>query len=119
MKSNNRKATTHRAFCQSCRQFYTFPAGGSGPAPPCPKCNPKATPLRNDGVVLVEDAISLADEILSLAEDLPSAGEDFGQSVSEKAEAIRENIEAHGRVTPNQFAALENMLDGLRRWFRD
>lgn len=32
---------------------------------------------------------------------------------------IAANIEAHGRVTDSQFSALENMLDGLKRWFHD
>ena len=78
---------------------------------------PKTFDLDDSGDV--KEALSLAEEIESLASELPEEGEDFGISVIEKAADIARNIEAHGRVTDNQFAALENMLDGLRRWFHD
>lgn len=69
----------------------------------------------------VDEAIEMVNEIQSLAEssDLPSAGEEFAASVSEKAGSIGETIEESGYVTENQERALENMLSGLRRWFRD
>lgn len=67
----------------------------------------------------VKEALALAEEIESLAADLPEEGEDFGISVTEKAADIAANIEKHNRVTNGQFSALENMLDGLQRWFHD
>lgn len=67
----------------------------------------------------VKEALSIAEEIESLAADLPEAGADFGISVTEKAADIAANIEKHNRVTDGQLAALENMLDGLQRWFSD
>lgn len=67
----------------------------------------------------VTEALEIAEEIESLAADLPEEGEEFGQSVSEKAADIAANIEKHNRVTDGQLDALENMLDGLRRWFND
>ena len=67
----------------------------------------------------VEEALALAEEIEDLAGQLPEEGSDFGDSVSEKAADIAANIEAHGRVTDAQYTALENMLDGLQRWFHD
>lgn len=67
----------------------------------------------------VKEALALAEEIESLAGDLPEEGQDFGRSVTEKAADIAANIEAHNRVTDAQFSALQNMLDGLQRWFHD
>lgn len=64
-------------------------------------------------------ALAIVHEIESLAEDLPEAGEEFGMSVSERAAEIAADIEDRDRVTANQFTALENMLDGLQRWFHD
>lgn len=64
-------------------------------------------------------ALAIVHEIESLAEDLPDAGEKFGMSVSERAAEIAADIEDRDRVTANQFTALENMLDGLQRWFHD
>ena len=61
----------------------------------------------------------MADEIELLAGDLPEDGEDFGMSVTEKTADIAANIETHNRVTDGQLTALENMLDGLQRWFHD
>jgi hypothetical protein len=67
----------------------------------------------------VKEALAMAEEIDSLAADLPEEGEDFGMSVSEKATDIAANVRTHNRVTDNQYTALENMLDGLQRWFHD
>lgn len=67
----------------------------------------------------VRDALGIAGEICDLVDELPEEGEDFGISVAEKAADIAENIEKHNRVTDKQMAALENMLDGLQRWFND
>lgn len=67
-----------------------------------------------------DEALRIAEEIEDLAEspDLPSAGVDFAESVSEKAASIAETIEDTGEVTDAQWNALNNMLAGLRRWFR-
>lgn len=65
----------------------------------------------------VEEALSIVAEICDLADELPEAGLEFGESVAEKARDIGANIESHNRVTEKQMAALENMKDGLERWF--
>ena len=67
----------------------------------------------------VREALDIVDEIETMAEQLPEEGEDFGMSVTEKAADIAANIETHNRVTDGQLSALQNMLDGLQRWFSD
>ena len=67
----------------------------------------------------VKEALALVEEIESLVEELPDAGEEFGESVLEKASDIAATIEANDRVTDGQMTALENMLDGVQRWFHD
>ncbi|MEN6507135.1 MAG: hypothetical protein ABFD92_21575 [Planctomycetaceae bacterium] len=67
----------------------------------------------------VQAALELAEEIEELASEVPEEGEDFAASVTEKARDIAANIERHNRVTDKQYAALENMLEGLQRWFND
>ena len=67
----------------------------------------------------VKEALSLADQIEDLAGEVSEEGEDFAISVAEKAADIAANIATHDRVTDAQFTALENMLDGLQRWFSD
>lgn len=67
----------------------------------------------------VVEALELAESIEELAGQLPEEGEEFGMSVTEKAEEIALNIDAYNRVTDAQLSALENMLDGLQRWFHD
>lgn len=69
----------------------------------------------------LEEALELVDEITEMAErdDLPSKAIDFAESVSKKAASIGATIESTGAVSDAQSAALENMRDGLARWFRD
>lgn len=67
----------------------------------------------------VVEALELAESIEELAGQLPEEGEEFGMSVTEKAAEIALNIDAYNRVTDAQLSALENMLDGLQRWFHD
>lgn len=69
----------------------------------------------------VRHALAVAEEIADLVDELPDCIEaaEFGQSVAKKAAAIAANIERHGRVTDNQMVALENIRDGLERWFAD
>lgn len=67
-------------------------------------------------------ALSIAEEIIDLSEsaDLPDNGMEFAESVAEKARSISENIEENNFVVSDgQYTALENMLDGLQRWFHD
>ena len=67
-----------------------------------------------DAVAAIEQARSIVDA----AAELPDAGLEFGESVSEKCREIAENIETHGRVTSGQQEALDNMQEGVAKWFR-
>jgi len=67
----------------------------------------------------IEVALELISEIEQLVEDLPERAEDFGMSVQETANDIAVHIEETSHVTKKQITALENMLDGLQRWFHD
>lgn len=67
----------------------------------------------------VKYAIEVAEEIEDLAANAPDEANDFAISISEKAADIAANIEKHGRATAAQVVALENMLDGIQRWFSD
>jgi len=67
----------------------------------------------------VSEVLSAAEEIQELADDIPPGGEEFALSVSEKAADIVATIERTGYATAGQLEALENMLDGLQRWFHD
>ena len=98
--------------CRKCGKKYSWIGKD---AIPCPHCQKEKKQKASD----VEAALNLVADIESLVEDLPEEGEDFGLSVSEKAQDIGANIEAHNRVTDGQFSALENMLEGLQRWFHD
>lgn len=69
----------------------------------------------------ITEAMEVVDEINDLIEEYDGDSEDardFFDSVSEKADGILQTIENRGRVTDNQAAALENMLDGVRKWIR-
>ena len=70
---------------------------------------------------VAREAIELAEEIIGIAEsgDVPSAGIDFAESVAGRARDIMETVESSKRATSGQIAALENMLDGLKRWLVD
>jgi hypothetical protein len=65
-----------------------------------------------------EEAVELCTEIISALEDLPEAAEEFAESVEEKVISIREWIESNQHVTENQLIALQNMKDGVQKWFR-
>lgn len=65
----------------------------------------------------VERALEIAEEIQDLAEELPERAEEFAASITEQAGEIAADIEEHGRVTERQAGALQNMLDGVQRWF--
>jgi hypothetical protein len=62
------------------------------------------------------EAIEQCERIMEKIHDVPEAGEDFAASVSEKVDSIWQWIEEHGRVTPKQQEALDNMESGLDRW---
>jgi hypothetical protein len=66
----------------------------------------------------LDEAAELIEEIKELCEEICSAGRDFADSVLEKTESIEESITDRGSVTSGQLEALENMRDGLARWFR-
>jgi hypothetical protein len=105
---------SYATFCAAGHGRYSW-TGPAYPVPPCPQCAAEKKTRKWD----VAAAVEMALEIQRLAEDLPDEGEDFGLSVGEKAADIAANIEQHGRVTDGQWAALENMLSGLSRWFHD
>jgi len=65
------------------------------------------------------NALDLVREIQSLAEELPERAEDFGIQVLETTTDIGIYIEKHEHVTKRQLVALENMLEGIQRWFHD
>lgn len=68
-----------------------------------------------------QDALNMVEEICDLADDieLPDAAIDYAESVAEKARSIGESVEERGSCTEGQLEALDNMLVGLKRWFRD
>ena len=63
--------------------------------------------------------MDLIEEIRERAESICENGQDFAASVLERAESIGRSVERGGGATEAQLAALENMLDGLDRWFHD
>lgn len=65
------------------------------------------------------EASELIDSIGTLADDICDNGRDFAESVVERAESIGESVERAGCATDNQLAALQNMKEGLERWFHD
>lgn len=67
----------------------------------------------------IETANELIEEITTLADDLPEEAEDFGLSVLDTVRDISSYMEENEHVTKKQITALENMLDGLRRWIHD
>lgn len=67
----------------------------------------------------VTTAMELAEEINELICELPEAGEDFGMSVAERASEIARTVEERMEATSSQIEALENMLEGVKKWIRD
>lgn len=65
------------------------------------------------------EALLIINDIRDLAPDVCTAGADFADSVLEKAESIAEAVERLGYATDRQLTALENMLEGLRKWLHD
>lgn len=93
--------------CRSC--------GGTGnkqPPPPAKGITVNISDPRYD------KALELISEISELAGQMPDRGQDFAESAVETAGGIEETIEERGIVTPSQISALENIRDGLSRWFR-
>ena len=66
-----------------------------------------------------DEAMSLASEIEDLVLSICDAGQEFADSVGEKTASIMESVERSGGATDGQLQALENMLEGLQRWFHD
>ena len=65
------------------------------------------------------DAIEQAERIIGMAAGLPDAGSDFGESVAEKCRSIIDWINDRGEVTRSQEESLDNMENGISRWFHD
>ena len=63
-----------------------------------------------------EEAFVLVGEIEELADSIVFEGEEFAASVLEKSKSIGTSVEQAGWATDRQLEALENMLEGLRRW---
>lgn len=64
-------------------------------------------------------AVEQCDRIAEKCDEVPFDAIDFADSVREKARSIRGWIEANGRVTDRQQAALDNMESGLDRWLEE
>lgn len=77
------------------------------------KRKPRASSASHD------EAMALIDEIEDLACSICEAGQDFADSVSSKAADIATSVERSGSATDGQLQALQNMLEGLQRWFHD
>lgn len=65
-----------------------------------------------------EDGLDLCNTILELLDDLPEKAEDFAESVRIKVLGIHQCIEDFDNVTLGQSQALENMLEGVKKWLR-
>lgn len=63
-----------------------------------------------------EDALRLCDEILSNIDLLPDRAQEFGESVGDKIRSISATIEEMEHVTSNQWNAIQNMGNGVKRW---
>lgn len=61
---------------------------------------------------------TIQDVIDGLDPDVVERGQDFFDSVLEKAESIETTILSRGIVSEAQESALENMLEGVRKWER-
>jgi len=90
---------------------------------PEPEPRPRAAAPKRTDVTPPADpecdrAREIGEELLELLDDLPDAAADFVDSVRECAEGILETIADTGDVSERQFAALQNMLDGAKRWMR-
>jgi hypothetical protein len=66
----------------------------------------------------MKEAIEMAEELAELCARISDEC-NARDSWEEKAADIRLTIEQNGKVTDKQFTALENMLEGARRWVRD
>lgn len=64
---------------------------------------------------------STLDELDGLLEEMDGlgAGEDYRESVAEKCQSMRSWYEDHGSLTDGQMTALDNMIEGAKRWLRD
>lgn len=84
------------------------------PKPPAPKVTPRAS-----GDSSVGEAQDLIESIEGMAGEICEAGRDFAEDVLAKAKSIGESVDRGGHATERQIEALENMVDGLSRWFHD
>lgn len=69
----------------------------------------------------VTRALKLVSDIAEMIEnDVPESkylkNEEYFENVGDKSKAIGETISKSQRVTEGQLTALENMLEGVRKW---
>lgn len=67
---------------------------------------------------LVRDVIAECNSTV-FGPEIPDEGIEFIESVRERAEDMSKWIETNKRASQKQIDALENMLEGVRRWVRD
>lgn len=65
------------------------------------------------------EAIDQCDRIANKCGEVPEEGLEFAESVLTKVNSMRTWIEEHGRVTPKQQAALDNMESGVDAWLTE
>jgi hypothetical protein len=68
-------------------------------------------------------AVRAAEQIIgAIEDDLPEEkylqADDFFDSVLERTKGILETVQRTGRVSDRQFEALQNMYDGVSKWFQ-
>lgn len=65
-----------------------------------------------------EKVLIQCNDILELLDELPDAAEDFVLSVEDKVISIRNWIDVNEHVTEKQATAIENIHQGVLRWFK-
>jgi hypothetical protein len=64
-----------------------------------------------------EDALELCESILSDLEELPNHAFRFYEGIKGKVLSIQDWVEENEHITDKQAQALENMHEGVRKWF--
>ena len=62
---------------------------------------------------------SKIDEVIEKIEDLPEKAEDFGQSAMQTLEGIQGWITSNEHITDAQMSAVDNIAQGVEKWFHD